>query len=252
MFEEFSGLFTTISGLSTVTTLVTSGIALFTLKEMSKQRKSTFKPDVVLSSSNNVYLTSEGNRFTNFNVRTSREKDVSEELAILSSRQVPIKIFNLGKGAAKDVEIKWCYDIDLLISKIHIEVAHIQNNEKIPMLSYVESGLLSGVINKQIDAIQMHDYILPVETSSNTVYCALPMGFVLLCYLGTISFIRQQVNNSFEGQYIPKIELEISYSDIGREKHKKKYIGEFIFNYGEHDLSKREVDLACQVDFHLS
>jgi len=214
-------LSTLMAVLSASAALLTSAVSLFTLKEMNKQRKNTYKPEIVLTSE------SEKGNFINFKVVEEFGQDSENDFYNFQDKELKIEFFNLGKGSAKDLKLNFIYDINTLIERIKIENLDIQYDKQRSLLIYKNGGQAS-VLKADINSIQNIDYILPFENGPNKTFFKIPNTFLFLNYLELVARFESR-NEGLDSTAVKtnEIEVEISYSDIAGEKHINKFEGKF-------------------------
>jgi hypothetical protein len=229
-------------------------VIYFTLLELKNQRETIYKPDIVLKSSGRFYIYNEQNgRFAYlpslwvseeitkskiFSKNTSLQEneklkmpdqETFQELSNDPDRnKIGIPLFNIGKGAAKNIEIKWEFDQDK-----HRQDIKDKNELKNLWKKFEFSGTFipSQDISQDSYFSRKIDYITPSITGSvdetiEQVY--LPYDFQML--FNKIITIEMEDDDYFD---IPNLlKLNISYDDLANQRHCKKFIFNFEQGYG--------------------
>jgi len=245
--SDYLSIINVLSGIGTFFAAIISMIAL---KEIKKQRESTYIPDVFLSD----YLV-----FVNFDNTTKNfiystldsEKNIIHE----THWKIKIPIFNFGLGVAKRIKYKWTIDVDSLISFFNSmnndteehdfrhkvdsdfylkkEKNGIDDNDGIRI--YSEKHGVHDYCTIDFDDSKQNyiSYILPDKSLSNCiaipeVYCSIVSWYIYSKYY----FDKSPNINEYgcfrlpEGK-LPDLSLKIEYYDLNN----KKYIKEFSLNF---------------------
>ncbi len=222
---------TNIELLAQIATWVTAFLVLLTLLEMIRQRKSTYKPDVVISRAPiYAYLGKVGLPSLWFS-----HKLTDEEIETVSSVRegYSIPVHNLGLGAARDVQFSWSYDIEEfihqidLISKynpVRIEISILDENYlKIEVYERMHSGTdINSDLEKSVD------FILPASIESEGFKLFVPSSYIMLVSIYLLNLVyREKKDESFNINILnidlPSLELKVLYRDIGGSRHSKKF-----------------------------
>ena len=204
-----------IPGLATLLAVV---IALFTLLELSRQRKASYRPEIgILGKS---FLLSK-DRLSGTDLVLdwhSEEEDLS-----INNNNPHIKLINIGFGTAKNVNAKWDYDIDSFIESIN-------NIDEKNRTYTVEKGDLFLELRKDGKSIYStnaflntwkFEHIIPVNVVKGGRELYLPPAYVLLISI-LLSFAVKD-GGLFENLYIPELKLRLEFKDIGNGRHVSIY-----------------------------
>ena len=238
--------------LSVFVTFGTLIVIYLTLLEMKRQRETIYKPDVVLKSSGRFFIyNEEDNRFIClpslwveeettktkiFSKNTSLEEyerlkmpdqETFQELIKNPNRnEVGIPLFNIGKGAAKNIEIKWEFDRDKYLKEI--ETKNIKNLQK--KIEFYGTFTPSSNISQNSYFSRKIDYIMPstkdmLDETSEKVYIPYDFQFLFNKYI-----IMEKEEDMFISSILLK--LNISYDDLANQRHFKTFIFNFEEGYG--------------------
>lgn len=204
-------------------TCVTAVIVLLTLLEMKAQRSLSYRPALVpIRQSAHVYK--HENQFV------WSENRLQEIDALAFVRDYPIHIYNLGRGAAKNIKLKWELDVPSIIdavnklcqknmSQVFIEL------DKNKWMSINEAGAHRGSINTALDMEGMHDHLLPASIDKEGLSIRLPKTFETLASYyfseGGKTIAKDDDSSILESR--PKITLSIAFEDITGAKHSAKF-----------------------------
>ena len=196
--------------------LIAALVALFTLLELFKQRKSSYKPDLCIVP--NEYELEEA-RYDGIDLAIDWVPKEQEESNLCFSPG--FRIVNIGLGAAKKVEIKWEFDVKGEIHKVN------KMAEKLSVPSLIKEGTKSLSIKINDSAVySVHgesdsmksDYVVPHISDPKGAEIPLPLNYRLIvsAYLSMCS----KENLNLKNVEVPDINLNLKYIDIGKGIHK--------------------------------
>lgn len=154
---------------------------------MKSQRKSSFHPNFVMKSQTYEIQFNEEQYFT-YNILEKSEMKNSSE-----SKDFPfitVKLFNIGLGPAKYLEIKWDYNIFTLVSLINKNqsqfnfVIEKENDNQNYLIIYRKDRLL---FKSEIDFKDYRDYALPVSIFSHGIEVSIPIPYLEI--LSRVAFL---------------------------------------------------------------
>ncbi len=220
----------TISILGQIATWVTVILVFFTLREMEKQRKASQKPELIIPNMP-IWGYADNNEF--FISSNWSNKELKNDKAEI--KEFPhFIIYNIGAGAAKEINIAWDFDFSDNIKSIQDYCYH----NSIPVVvSLQEDGLKAGIngnetfIYTKTFLNNTHSYLMPASVTSQGIKSSLPLAFLTLLSISIFLDIHQsqkKSNNknvfSTEESLIksPALSFTLSYVDIGGEKYTKK------------------------------
>lgn len=233
-------------------TWITVVIVLFTLREMEKQRKSSYKPELVIPrASINSYWKDHGTIvLPTFHIRELAEKSEKSKLDESDldwKHQNNLRIFNVGFGTAIQIEIQWTFDYDKVIDELQDYFYHnsipiilnIGTKNPLKLLKIEVNKSYGQFINIQTDlGSTQYDYVLPASANPEGLRVQIPFTLLELLALSVFRTIHISSNSDdgvFEIQDIlPPIELQIQYKDIGLNYHKKTYNVDINLSYLKH------------------
>ncbi|MBA1183780.1 hypothetical protein [Stutzerimonas nitrititolerans] len=148
------------------------------------------------------------------------DKDNGTEM--FASANLPMRIANLGKGAAKHVSVNISYDLaEIIIYLNSIQDIHIEkNNGVISQIDY--DGRNIHLLNRR-NLPQIH-YVLPLADQVIAPLLYLPHEYTAL--YSVYSWVKANgVESNDDNQKIefPNLEVELSYFDIEEQQHFIKY-----------------------------
>jgi hypothetical protein len=246
----------TLSLLAQIATWVTVVLVFFTFFEMVKQRKATYKPDIVIGKTYiHAYMSDQGlpDIWLNNRIADNEKLDLDN-----SFHDFCLPVHNLGLGAARDVKFEWYLDLNDFIERVKqiskstslsFEMSISDNN----WLNFKFSDKFNSSINLNFDLLTEVDFILPVAERKFEPKLRLPYSYVFLVSLYILCQVSRTEQDTLENHEIdiPKLELSIHYKDIGDSKHSKKYIFEFsiiMITYAEFSTG----DLLFSADLEQS
>lgn len=216
-------------------------LIVLTLKEMKKQRKTMYIPDLVFGK-NDFYLY--WNKSTNTADIWSPIKLKESDLKKKSNEELrgeyygrgidiglPLKLYNIGMGIAKTITVKWecgMSDISDWIKKI--KELDTDNKYECSAMQAGDQDIFLYVSYQQIKYDYSTstltcsiDYILPAHIENQPYELKMPMFYLLpISLLYTLSCFE-------EGKLIcktpsfPEFKLTLSYLDVGNNEYKKEF-----------------------------
>ncbi len=199
-------------------------VSLFTLFELFRQRKSTYKPDLCVCKKG-FYI--RRLPFADLPValdwvpRDLEHCDMTAEPSVHTAYEAGVPIVNVGFGAAKSVKAKWNFDASTTLAEVNrlaqetlqsYYLAEEENN----YLSIKSGGKSVYSANKEMNTWEF-EYLLPVNTEASGREIQLPPSYVLL--VSTYLSLCVKAKCSISVMEVPSIELDLSYSDIGKGWH---------------------------------
>lgn len=228
---NFKTIYFAIQILASIGTFVSSVMVFFTLKEMKEQRKLSTKPEIALSNEKvNVFISKSCNKKCLWS--TEREIFSSCDLD-LNTNDVKLKGFNIGLGAAKNIHVKWKYDICKIVNLIKND-ENLEVNIKLDDNSLrIDYKLI--FLNNEVK----FNYLLPVNIDNNYLDIDFPQPYIELCTILLYSDIKefQNIDRKFYFMNLPELELELIYDDISKNNYVKTY--KIFFNYYEFSINKQ-------------
>jgi len=232
----------TLTAIATlITAIATFALAfsgLRTIHEMRKQRKSAYKPDIMIAKSDfHVYNRKFDNIF--LPVIWSNNKLDKEEISEITTKEViyfpfpnfrPLPFYsdldlechNVGLGSAKYVEIEWHFIPNDFIEKIRrIERANnsylfkISEEEDFFYLYFSKESVLISFQKSYYDSLPFIKKESPTKLPVPSIYLFL---YSILQYLKMTYITRED---------IPPLELILKYRDMENEEFNKKFSIQF-------------------------
>lgn len=203
-------------------TLLTATGTLYTVKEMARQRKASYRPDVVASRQYAYARSSEG--IVDFKWVRNSANSSNHDAQRNDSRQYTISLFNVGIGVAKQVEATWALDLEPWIKTLN----EIAQRSFTPILIVNEIG--SGTVHisgpnypthVQMVANQLKQewaYLLPAAIDQLGIELTVPSCFLQLAALQiamTLKLAGEGGIKVSQWPVIPEATLSVRYYDAG-------------------------------------
>jgi hypothetical protein len=245
-----------ISAIASVAALITAVIVFFTLREMILQRQLSYKPDLVckpsfFSCSANIQET-----LTNWeisvNSRFQTRPDKIDDQKNL--RHPSIEIFNIGLGAAKNIEVIWQFDYKKAIE--FTKKASMTLGFKV----FIEDEILAikgsnfgTYINIKASLSNALDYVLPVSIAYKPATIMVPSPFFDLLAL---NYIFQHYKGplekvKYELPGFPQLIMLLKYFDVGGNCHTRTFRTDPKVSIIEVSHNKNGILDSICVDFEL-
>lgn len=225
---------------------ITILLVFFTMREMEKQRKASQKPELIVP---NVSIFGYTNDNEIFIATHWSNKELKNDSYILG--ELPkVVIYNIGAGAAKEIKIKWDFDLKSTLQTIQ---DYCYKNS-IPVVVDSQNGFLTiefigNESHSNIDAFANIEqpFIMPVSINSLGFEADLPLTFLNL--VSILVFLKIHQSNMIIGEKgefhvskysfeIPPLYFELHYGDIGGNRYKKKFDVKFKILMSRYPLIK--------------
>ncbi len=166
--------------------LVTAIVALWTVIEVQRQRKSTIKPEISIGSSTLHVYGIQNNRSPDF-VFSNVSQDKIHTGSVYS---FVLEVFNLGSGPAKAVQLSWDFDVNRALDAINqvgekkiLSVRQVGDwlHVAIPSSEYLSMYTLKNNFNLNLD------FVMPSMSRPSQASVDVPDAYLLL-YLIYICF----------------------------------------------------------------
>lgn len=212
---------------------VSAVVAVVTLREIKKQRESTYKPELVMRSLNigiskSPFCLGEDEileyKVSNFNDYSTNYNEVK------NSTFAGYLLNNLGFGIAKKVTCTWIYDHEKAIEELRNVIGEdfrINHHTGSYYLEDLKDDNFFYSANYSFDfGPDFTEYIAPVSVEKNFNFHSVPRVILFTHYLYLIfefqihTTVPQQFG-VYEFESLPKPRLEIEYFDLNDKKYKK-------------------------------
>ncbi|GIP40594.1 hypothetical protein J31TS4_38740 [Paenibacillus sp. J31TS4] len=222
-----------ISLSSSVAAFITSGIALFNVIELNKQRKQSLIPEIIFKEASFSIFNGKNSPIPIKWLAINKDIDITGDFAL--------ECFNIGLGSAKNLNLSWSYDI-----KAIIEIIHKNNNEKVYQIDYDEKSQFvnikmknGGLSATKLDLQSKSEYILPASAHKEPTKFRLPTSYHYLCSILLDLFFDYTADEEI-AQLLnwPPLRLELVYEDVAGKKYKRK----IVFNPKVFFVIQREDD----------
>ena len=217
---------TIISIVGIVGTWITIVLVYFTLREMRNQRIASQKPDLILPKSIvHGYVYAREGKTVLVPRYWSNDKAVKDEM-LNWERSGLLRLYNVGFGVAKNIELKWIGYYDEALQEIRDYC--YQNSVPIILKSegdgvFVESDVFTSLSPQTFN----HDFLMPSSITSEGLTSSVPDAFVelvsIMIYL-KYHYGRRHLNEMSEVEVstLP-MKLEINYDDLENSHYSKKF-----------------------------
>jgi len=231
----------TLSVTASLGTFLASITALFTLLEISRQRKLACKPEILIKK---TYFSSHQTSRKSYdnNPTLWREQRYDRETGqyLPTSDIFKISLYNTGNNTAKNIKLKWEYNPTTLVDKISALSIELKTEESFKWCA--EKKFLSMTSNKKSEdnvTINMDPsieidmpFILTATTDQSPTHSNVPLGYIYLAskYL-ELQIEKKRQNSKSSSPFlldIPTLYLGISYSNIENDEFKKSF--KFVTN----------------------
>ena len=201
-----------------------SAIAAFlTIRQVSKQREASYHPELVITRTKFECISnplSEGNIPDTW-VTRNENGEIQDLLGFFG---VPIR--NVGLGAAKEVNVTWSFKIEQLIKHVN-EIAQktltpVYYHYKNGTLSLKTDGIGGATSMWQNQQKSKIDFVLPAPSDNPPTELIIPPAFILSASALVHFYTKEDILQI--PQDIPKLSVDLTYSDIGGKQFNTKLI----------------------------
>ena len=220
-----------VSLLGQIATWITVLLVFLALLESERQRKTTYKPEVVIKK---IDFTGYGYNLDGIIVSykwiNGFQENISDGLDQIELRPL-LKIYNLGFGSAKNIVLHWEYKADNSVRFIQEKLIE----KSIPIAIHLEKQKVIVTIGGAVDSgfaedlypEKQYEYILPVSVESDGLSVNLPMSYQVIVSLLYLIYQHNPLEHQDKMQ-IPDLGLKIDYKDLANKTYSKKFVGTFL------------------------
>lgn len=226
-----------IASISAVGTLISALIYYYTLKEIRKQRETTYVPHVIIEEIPFIVkgirkeeivfpgLWDNNNIFSKEIDEYNREKYYSSEFYL--------KTYNIGFGTAKKISGRFSYDADGFIENLNKLNSITESNKQI-FIDKGENFIEFKTMNKGLSYLnksflyknedkRLINNILPININANFTPINIPKSFLELLNIQVHLIISNSNNTKIDFELKkPELFFEYSYYDISNKLYYKK------------------------------
>lgn len=236
--DSFTLISLVFSSGASLAAVVTASATSRTANEMKKQREMMSRPEIMPFSSINFktgYMKNSAEKRSMENIIINIEwlelpsYSEGDPYKMRQDKKIGMPIVNIGSGAAKNVEIRWEFEIEKAIEEANRLAIEVYNTDYIyfelddnwlKMNTNIENMPIPITIHKK-NGIEKIDYILPVSIDPNPIKIKIPSAYCKLVYAILFFSFKKDPEAVPE---LPKITLSIRHTDIGGGKHEAKYV----------------------------
>lgn len=258
--EIFGNTANLIAAVSSLATLFTGLLTLFTIRETKRQRESTYRPELYMETTSAQLISPEFAAplcYVKFmqNVNThptdaarlkpAENMEYDTERFLPPQRWMIAHFFNIGLGTAKSVSYYWDFDLDAAIeslkryiggSPMELSENRSGKNGKDIIYSITDDKTYyrATIRAAELQKVRTTDFIkancAPVLQSQVMIsdeYLAILVHYILYKYNLVYEESKNFITESFED--IPPLYLHVTYRDVQNKKHLKKFRIRFSF-----------------------
>ena len=199
---------------SSVAAAISALATLFTVLQVSENRKSSYRPEII---------------FTRTKFDLTREVGTDPH-NIAARERISVDAYNIGLGSAKNIEISWSFSIISALEKINSLTALGAELNKYTfehgMISSEGEHAPASVSLWKNQKIHKIDFALPASVNNQPLSIAIPHAYITLWepyVIGAVRIGKAELLDDF-----PLLACVITYQDVGGVKYKVKR--EFLFD----------------------
>lgn len=222
----------TIALVSGIATLATAVATFLTIKEIAKQRKASYKPEIIPA---NQYAYAYGHKVSKLSKFGWAKERISSggmgDLSIPASAMYSIALFNVGLGSATRIEAKWNLDLSSMIAEINT-LAH-RSFTSVAVEESLEKGTVQIGGPDYLSSTHMvrnqlkHDWghLLPASLDRNGIELPVPSAYLELASLKVALGLKLGIDAPNNGTWaeLPTPSVELSYHDLGGDRHTRSF-----------------------------
>lgn len=228
------------SSLTLLATLVTALATLWTVKEVKKQRETSYHPELYLGNQSIFFYSLKYKEtFLPFNY-TIEKLDEHEDN--LSNNYVSIDLHNVGLAVAKAIDYKWEFDIKTAIEQIdqvnRVGFFHIHYDKgleiSVPQIGYKNNHVVSNQLRQSNITYILPSSFQKPQTKINIPSSYIDLYLIFLCsslnyYSGKEDKNEEVKTHDIDFENFPSLFLNLSYKDLNGKTHLKKFKLKFSF-----------------------
>jgi hypothetical protein len=218
----------TISLIAGAATLAIALATFLTVREIARQRKASYRPDIV-AARQYAYAYTVANGFRS---HWSRERvEPSEAEALLLGERYSFTLLNVGIGAAKSITATWAFDLDRWIETLNALAQKTFTSLYIERDTQAETVKISGpdygnathMVGNQ--RRQQFGHLLPASLDQSGIQLDVPPCFLALISLQIAMASRLQPSSVIGGEWaaLATAQLSLDYFDVGSGLHHKTF-----------------------------
>lgn len=207
-----------IASVSAVGTVMAASATFLTIRELQRQRRSSYRPDLVVLPGT-FFLGTKDDIDSVSAWRNRSSKDENDPTGLR------VRIENIGVGAARNVKVRMSIDYQDLI-RVHNELAALVRGRA--RMELAEEKIKVGddywyARNAEVDI----SFILPASQKAPETYLDVPNGFAWaisrIARIYAVAYKTVDFSVLISKQTAPQIFMTIEHRDIGGELHEINY-----------------------------
>lgn len=199
-----------------------------TVREMARQRKASFMPDLMISG-----------RMVSLQTRYDTQQKhykFREPLQLENDRLKPeqyqsVKIMNIGPGSAKRIRVNWIIDTDKLAREINKVAAKASIDTRLNYDTGLGALMFEGkdiyttyhMVENQVGG--QWDYLVPASVEGKGIDLVIPPFFIEACLFGLTALLKRELPakamRGLEGLFVT--DLVLDYLDILGNPYRKSF-----------------------------
>ncbi|MES2284045.1 MAG: hypothetical protein V4547_00070 [Bacteroidota bacterium] len=254
------------SSLTLIATLITALATLWTVREVKKQRETSYHPELYLGNQAVFFYGHKWeDKFLPFSYSTEEIKDGDDSSW---SNSITIDLYNLGFAVSKAVEYKWDFDINEAIEQIHstnrakyFNVNYQKGLEiSVPSIKYQQFHMVGNQLRKG-----NINYILPSSIEKIPAKIIVPSCYIdlyIIFLMNALGYYEEKKDDvqqrNIDLDNFPPLILTLTYKDLHGKTHSKKFKLQFSFStitspenltndrreYGQQLIVSSEIDIT--------
>lgn len=234
--------------LLSICTIITSLIAIFTLREMIKQRRASMLPNILIQSESPLFLHLNGDSSNSSIAGCPYIWSSTDEPPVLTNHfpylDYAIELINVGNGTAIDIHYEWELDLEFYLNKImgkehpfEIYLDSFSSGDRLSFRTPTSFSLFLGLNNER-------NKITFIKSEKPVAISFLPEFMLLFSMPLYLAFNNQKECNDDVVEFIqnsttyPHPTLIVTYNDISGNKYRKKFEFQFSFYSGSLEKSR--------------
>jgi hypothetical protein len=201
---------------TSVATFISAVATLLTVRQMAKQRQTSYRPELVLSSTHFEGHAEVAGQLPLGWITRAPQPDAEN-----TPRELSIPLHNVGLGAAKGVSITWSFPIEVTVK----EANSLAQQALIPAYFALQDGDLSMTSERFSQTTSMWrnqqnisiDFVLPAAVLKDPFVLKLPHAYIQLC--SSLLYFSAHIDSRKSFSQFPPLTADLKYQDIGGAQH---------------------------------
>jgi len=193
--------------IAAISTVIYTFITVKTLKEIKRQRETTYLPNVILGESSYTMKIDENLKHTSIQFEDTTSKTKTKDCFL--------NIYNIGLASAKNLNFLFEINDDKFIELIKKNVSEVEIAELGNGFLSIKHKEFNGGHNLAAQKNKSKDFLIPINIENKPYKLELPSYLMTILYL-----LVYNLEDNYELiSNLPHFDLKIKYEDLSNKQH---------------------------------